>query len=265
MQHINKDVPRLLSNVVILGLVLIIAFSSFNVKRANAATNDDALKTVINFLNAEKSCNVDYMINSSIYFRKITNVKEFYNRICSEKPLQQARITKFSEVNENLALVSYESIYNDMIFIKTSPIIKKEGEWKIVTGIPGNGYIESKTTDNRNAEVVKVLSDFSKAIKNHDLAKMKKHIKILQDTNNDKLEKHLKAISEGPEAPEVTTNWMEFISENLAFVQTETKYRHYRHTQNLIMCKEKGEWKVVYGHPLVNSGIPIGDKTIEIK
>lgn len=239
---------------------------SFNSLSVNAATKEDALTAVENFLKAQKNCNTDIMMSHSQYFLKIENVKEFYTRFCSENPLQQAKITNLSIVNEETALVSIQSTYKDMVTLKTAPVIKVDGQWKIIMGIPPSGV---KSTENQNrvgkeAEVEQLFSDYTNAIKAQDIPKMKTFIKIIPRSSNDNIENHLKALSEQP-TPEITTYGINMISDSLAIAQIEIKHPNYSYTQNLAVYNENGKWKLVFGHPLTNSFIPKSDKSVEIK
>lgn len=243
--------------------MLVFSFSSLNV---NASTKDDALTSVLNFLKAQKNCNTEIMMTHSQYFLKIENVKEFYTRFCSEHPLQQAKITNFSIVNEETALVSIQTIYKDMVSLRTTPVIKIDGHWRIVMGIPPS---EVKSTKNHNrigkeTEVEQVFKDYTNAIKTHDIAKMKTFIKLLPESNNEKIEKHLKALSHQP-TPEVTPFGITVITDSLAIAQIEIKYPNYSYAQNLAVCNEKGRWKIVFGHPLTNAFIPNSNKSVDIK
>ncbi len=252
-----------LNGKVFLYLMLIFSFSSLSV---NAATKEDALTAVVNFLKAEKNCNTDIMMTHSQYFLKVENVKERYTRFCSENPLQQAKITNLSIVNEETAMVSIQSTYKDMVTLRTSPVIKIDGQWKIVMGIPPS-EVKSKRNQNRSgreAEVEQLFKDYTNAIKDHDIPKMKTLIRILPKSSNEKIEKHLKALTQQP-IPEVTTYGIKMISDSLAIAQVEMKYPKLSYTQNLVVYNESGKWKVIFGHPLTNSFIPKGDKSVDIK
>ncbi|SMQ80647.1 hypothetical protein SAMN05444673_3963 [Bacillus sp. OV166] len=243
--------------------MLIFTFSSLSV---NAATKEDALTTVVNFLKAQKNCNTDIMMSHSQYFHKVENVKEFYTRFCTENPLQQAKITNLNIVNEETALVSIQSTYKDMVNLRTTPVIKIDGQWKIVIGIPPSGVRSTKNQNRtrKEAEVEQLFKDYTNAIKAHDIQKMKTFIKILPKASNEKIEKHLEALSQQP-TPEVTTYGINMISDSLAIAQVEIKYPNHSYTQNLAACNENGQWKMIFGHPLTNSFIPKGDKSVDIK
>jgi hypothetical protein len=248
-------------------LAFIVAINCLNNNLSvNAETKDDVLNTVANFLQAQKNGNVDDMIAYSEHAQQISNVKEFYTMLCKEQPLQKAEITDISIINDNIALVSIESTYKDKIFIGTSPVIKKDGQWKIVKGIPGSGYVEFSTKSNRDKnaeEVEKAIKGYSTALKSGDLTEIKKYIIIPTKTNQDRLEKHFKALSEEP-IPEVTAKGIKVISDTFAIVQIEVKHEHFSLTQNHAVGKENGQWKVVFGSTLTNSAIPLSDKPIEI-
>jgi len=267
MRQNSGKVPNRISRVIIV-LAFIVVINSFsNNLSVNAETKDDVLNTVVNFLNAQKNCNVDDMIAYSEYVQKISNVKELYTMMCKKQPLQKAEITDISIVNETTALASIESTYKDKIFIGTSPIIKKDGQWKIVKGIPGSGYVEFSTKSNRDEkedEVEKAIKGYSTALKSGNLTEIEKYIKVSPNTNKDRLEKHFKAMSEEP-IPKVTTMGIKVISDTFAIAQIEAKHEHFSSTQNYAVCKENGQWKVIFGHVLTNSAIPISDKPIEIK
>lgn len=268
MKKFHRNVSKWFGKVTFV-LVLIALFSNSHLivsAESSAAAKKDALDAVVNFLNAQKNCNVDDMINYSEYSPKMSNVKEFYSFFCKENPLQQAKVTDLIVINDSLALVSIESTYKDKIFISRSPVMKKNGQWKIIKGIKGPGYVHFSNTSNKGEEeeVKKTINDYSNAVKSGDVTEMRKYIKESPQMDIDKLEKHLKAISEGP-SPEVTPFGIEIISDTLAITQIETKYEHFSFTQNYAVCKENGQWKIVFGHNLMNSAIPTSDKPVEIK
>lgn len=263
----KNDLSNLIAKIIAF-LVLLLTCNSFsNISSVSAQPKEEALNTVVNFLNAQKECNVDDMIAYSDYVKDISNLKEFYTRMCKEQPLQKAEITNISIVNKSTVLASIESTYKDRMFISTSPVIKKDGQWKIIKGIPSSGYVElpaNSTRDKKEKEVEKAVKDYSTALKSGNITEMKKYIKVLPLTDKDKLEEHLKALSEGP-IPEVTTFGIEVITDTFATAQIETKHEHFCFVQNYAVCKEDGQWQVVFGHPLTNSAIPRSDQPVEIK
>ncbi|WP_251551655.1 nuclear transport factor 2 family protein [Neobacillus muris] len=233
---------------------------------AMASTKDDVTTSVEKFLKAQKNCNAEMMAEHSVYFHKIDNLKEMYTRFCHENPLQQASITKLSVINEEAALVSIQSNYKEMINIRTTPVIKKDGNWKIVIGVPPSGA-KSTNPENRageDAEVTQLFKDYVDAIKTDDLEKMTNFIKILPDADRKKIEAHLKGLSMQP-APQMITYGIKHISDSLAIVQVEIKYPNLSFTQNLAVTKENAQWKLVFGHPLTNSFIPKTGNPIMIK
>ncbi|WP_075980128.1 hypothetical protein [Bacillus massilinigeriensis] len=126
--------------------------------------------------------------------------------------------------------------------------------------------IEFSTKSNRDKnteEVEKAIKGYSTALKSGDLTEIKKYIIIPTKTNQDRLEKHFKALSEEP-IPEVTAKGIKVISDMFAIVQIEVKHEHFSLTQNHAVGKENGQWKVVFGSTLTNSAIPLSDKSIEI-
>src|SRR4051812_34718741 len=123
VNHVPDLVKMLIKGKLCFAMILILSFNGLG---AEAATKDDAFTAVQNFLKAQKNCNVEMMVDNSEYFHKIENLKEMYTRYCHDNPLQQAKITKFSLVNEETALVSIESTYKKMINIRTTPVIKKD-------------------------------------------------------------------------------------------------------------------------------------------
>ncbi|MDR7000161.1 hypothetical protein [Neobacillus niacini] len=248
---------------ILLFLIFIISFSSISV---NAATKDDALAAVVNFLKAQKNCNTDMMVTHSQYFHKIENVKEFYTWFCTETPLEEAKITNLSIVNDETALVSIQSTYKEMVTLRTTPVVKIDGHWKIVMGIPPSGAKSTKKQNRsaKEAEVEQLFTEYTNAIKAHDIPKMKTFIKILPKSSNEKIEKHLKALSQQP-TPEITTYGINMISDSLAITQVEIEYPNHSYTQNLAVFNEKGQWKLIFGHPLTNSFIPKSDHSVNIK
>jgi hypothetical protein len=232
----------------------------------SAATKDDALSSVVSLLKAQQKCNFDEMIKHSQYLNNnISDLKEAYTSFCKRNPLQKAKITSLNIINENTALVSIQTTYKHTITLRTTPVIKKDGQWKVINGLPPSGV--KSTNLNRDAsqvEVEKVFTNYANAIKEHDVSKMKNYIKAVPQKSDFKLEEHLKAITLGP-IPEITTYGINMISETLAIAQVENKYPHHSITQNLAVCKENGQWKFIFGQPLTFSVIPVTKKPIEVK
>lgn len=108
-----------------------------------------------------------------------------------------------------------------------------------------------------------VIKGYSTALKSGDLSEIKKYIIIPSNTNQDRLEKYFKALSEEP-IPEVTAFGVKVVSDTFAIAQIEVKHEHFSLTQNHAVSKENGQWKVVFGPTLTNSAIPLGDKPIEV-
>lgn len=262
----NKGVLNWISRIIIF-MIFIVVLTGFSLlPNGNAETNEDVLNAVEKFLNAQKDCNVDEMVDYSEYPR-ISNLKEMYTNMCRELPLQKAEITNISVINENTALVSIVSTYKDRIFIGTSPVIKKDGQWKIIKGMTAPGFVDLSKKSNRDkkaGEVEKAIKDYSEALKSRNLTEVKKHIKLLPLTDKEKLEEHLKAVTSEP-IPEVNSFGISVLSDSFAVAQIETTYEHFKTIQNFAVCKENGQWKIVFGQTLTNSAIRISDKPIEIK
>jgi len=252
-------------------LILVITLLSTNLginSSVDAATKEDALNSVVNFLKAEKNCNVDEMINLSEHSGKMGNIKEFYTSFCKEHPLQKAKITNLSMVNEYTAVVSIESTYKDRIFISTMPVLNKDGQWKIIRGMSGTGYVESSDKANKSTEekeVEKVINDYSTAIKLGEMKEIKKHLKILPETDNKIVENHLNALRSEEPTPELKTLGIKMISDSVAIAHLKTQYDYFSTTYKQVVCKENGQWKIVYGHTLMTASIPTSDKPVEIK
>ncbi|MGG3858356.1 hypothetical protein ABET41_10345 [Metabacillus fastidiosus] len=268
MRMNSRDSLKRICRILIVVTFIFILNSFSDNLIVNAEPKDDALKAVVNFLNAQKNCNLDDMIAHSEYLQKISNVKELYTMMCKKHPLEKAEITDISIVNENTALVSIESTYKDRIFIATSPVIKKDGQWKIIKGIPGSGYIQFSDKVNRDKnehEVEKAIKNYSTALKSGDLVEIEKYIKFAPHISKAGLEEHFKAISEEKPFPQVTPLGIRILSDSFAIAQIEVKHEYFSTTQNHAVCKENGQWKVIFGHVLTNSAIPKSDKPIEIK
>ncbi|MCM3412675.1 nuclear transport factor 2 family protein [Metabacillus litoralis] len=234
---------------------------------ADATTKDDALNTVVNFLSAQKDCDVDSMVKYSEHAQKITNLKEFYSNFCKENPLQKATITKLSIINDTTAIASIESNYKDRIFISTMPVIKKDGNWKIIRGMPGTDYVEKSDNAKRTIEEKEIegaIKDYSADIKSGEINKMKSHLIISPETNKKLLDNHLEALSEEP-TPELNTQEINIIDDSVAIVHLQTKFDSVSFANKIMVCKENGQWKIVIGHSLMNASIPITEKPIEIK
>ncbi|MFD2922958.1 hypothetical protein [Halobacillus naozhouensis] len=257
---------KLVGNI---ALILLLTGTSLGINStANAeSSKEQALNAVVQFLSAQKNCDAEEMMKTSEHSQKISNVKEFYTGFCKAHPLKQAEITDLTMVNDTTAIVSTHSTYEDVIAVGTNPVIKKDGQWKIIRGVYGPGYVEFPDKSNRRVTEDKVrqaIENYSKAINSGNVKAMRKYLKPLSQTDKDHLDKHLKAISEGP-APEVTALGVRKISDSAAMAQIEKKYEHFRSTSNVLICKEDGQWKVVFGGHLQNAMIPTSDETVEIK
>lgn len=247
-------------------LFALMVFLTFNNITVNATTKEDALTSVTHFLKAQKSCDAEKMMIHSQYLHKVDNVKELYTRYCRNNPLQQAKITDLSIINEDAALVSIQSTYKEMINVRTTPVIKKDGQWKVVIGVPPSGVKSKKeiTPAGEEAEVEQFFRDYTAAIKAKDIEKMKTFVKVVRDSSKEKIENHLEALTQQP-TPEVVSYGINLISENIAIAQIEINYPNHSYTQNVSVVKEDGHWKLVFGHALTNSFIPKPGKTIEVK
>ncbi|WP_079528244.1 DUF4878 domain-containing protein [Halobacillus hunanensis] len=257
---------KLITNI---ALILLLVSGSLGISSTAYAepAKEQALNAVVQFLNAQKNCDAEEMMRTSEHSQKISNVKEFYTGFCKAHPLQQAEITELNMVNDTTAIVSTHSTYEDVIAVGTNPVVKIDGEWKIIRGVYGPGYVEFPDKSNRRVTEDKVrqaIEDFSKAINSGDVKAIKKHLKPLSQTDKAQLDKHLQAISEGP-VPEVTALGVRKISDSAAMAQIEKKYEHFRSTSNVLICKEDGQWKVVFGGHLQNAMIPTSDEVVEVK
>lgn len=248
---------------IIFFLILLFLFNSSSVV---AATKDDVLATVVNFLEAQKNCNAVGMINNSQYFLKIENLKESYTRFCNEDLLQEAKITNLSLINNDIALVSIQSTHKNRINVRTSPVIKVDGQWKIVLGIPPSGVVSKNDSDkaDKQGEINQLFKDYVNAIRENDTAKIKSLIKVVPDSNTEKIEKHLKGLSQQP-VPQVNTSGISMISDSFAVIEAENKFPNHSYTQKLAVFNENGQWKIIFGHPLTNSSIPKNGNPVYIK
>jgi hypothetical protein len=265
--HKKNGSPRILCKVLLALSITLCSMSLGMGSGVHAVTNKEALNAVVHFLKAQKQCNVEEMLNQSDHLQKISNLKELYTKVCEQHPLQKATITDFSMVNENIALASVESTYKERIVINTIPVIKKEGQWTIIRGIPDTGHVKLSRESNKNTnekEVNQALNNFSNAVQSGNLQEMKQHLHIMPEVNHHRLKKHLKALSEEP-TPEITTMGIHMISDSVAIARIKTKYDSFSYTHNRLVFKENGQWKIVFGPALMNAGIPRGDKPIEIK
>ncbi|UOR11274.1 nuclear transport factor 2 family protein [Halobacillus amylolyticus] len=250
-----------------IALTLLLAGSSLGMSSSvHAAAKEDALNAVVQFLTAQKNCDANEMMKTSEHSQKISNVKEFYTGFCKSHPLQEAKITDLSMVNDTTAIVSTHSTYKDFIAISTMPVVNKDGQWKIIRGVAGPGYVEFSDKTNRNStekQVQQAIQKYSEAINSGNVKEMKKYIKPLSQTNTKQLDQHLKAAADGP-APEVTALGVRMVSDSVAMAHIEKKYDHFSSTSNLVICKENGQWKIVFGSHLENAMIPTSDNIVEI-
>ncbi|WLD94637.1 hypothetical protein [Alkalihalobacillus sp. AL-G] len=257
-------------------LVLILLFINLNItsiaqaetnSNSSAATKENAMNAVLNYLRAQKQCNVDGMIENSKYFRDISNEREFYSIICKKHPLKQADITNVTVVNDELALVSIEAKYKDKLFVNTAPVLKMNGQWKIVKGIPGTGtahFSDLKENHKIYEEVKQTIVNYTQAIKSGNINEMKKYRKDLHISNKFDLDKHLEAISKKP-AVKIKPVGIEIISDTLAIAFIETNFEHFGTRETYAVFKENRQWKIIYGQNLTHSVIPISDDSIEVK
>lgn len=237
------------------------------IKNDSASTYEEAMNAVINFLKAQKQCDVEGMIENSKYLHNIRNLKEFYTTVCKEWPLKQADITDLTVVNNSLALVSIEMRYKDKLFVNTVPLLKIDEKWKIVRGIPGTGTANlSKLKSNSKVyeEVKQAIIDYSRAVTSGNINHMKKFRKDLYVSDKFDLDQHLKAISEKPSA-RITPVGIEVISDTLAIAFIETNFEHFGTRDTYAMYKENDQWKIIFGRNLENTAIPISNGDIEIK
>ncbi|MFB5198531.1 hypothetical protein ACE198_27280 [Neobacillus sp. KR4-4] len=226
----SKTTSIMLSKVVVF-LMLLFIFNELSVnKKVNAASKDDALTSVVNFLNAQKNCNTEDMMKYSEYYLKINNLKDAFSSYCKRNPLQKAKITSLNIIDENIALVSVQSTYKNTLNIRTVPVVKEDGQWKIVMGIPPSGVKALNTTrGEKESEVARLFEDYTNAIKSHDVTKMKTYIKTETKPSDTKIEQHLKAITQDP-TPEITTYGIKMITDSLAIAQIETKYTNHSYS-----------------------------------
>ncbi|UOQ94939.1 hypothetical protein MUO14_08440 [Halobacillus shinanisalinarum] len=251
---------------IILTLLVVITSLGMN-SNVQAAAKEDALNAVVQFLTAQKNCDADEMMKTSEHSQKIRNVKEFYTGFCKSHPLQEAKITDLSMVNDTTAIVSTHSTYKDFIAIGTMPVVNKDGKWKIIRGVADPGYVEFSDKTNTNStekQVQQAIQEYTEAINSDNVKKMKKYIKTLSKTNTKQLDNHLKASAKGP-APEVKALGVRMISDSVAMAHIEKKYDHFRSTSNVILCKEDDQWKIVFGSHLENAMIPTSEKIVEVK
>lgn len=228
---------------------------------------EDARNAVVNNLKAQKNCNVDDMIKTSKYPGNISNLKEFYTFVCKEYPLKQADITNLTVINNSLALVSIESKYQDKLFITTTPVLKLNGQWKIIRGIPEQGYANLSDltgSDKVYKEVWQSITDYSKAVTSGNIDEMKRFRKDLNKSDKFDLDKHLKTIIEKPTAI-LNLKGIEVISDTLAIAFIETNFEHSSSRDTYAVYKENGGWKIIFGRNLLNTGIPMDNDTIKIK
>ncbi|NRD80052.1 hypothetical protein HPT25_22195 [Bacillus sp. BRMEA1] len=258
-----RETKTIVSATVILFFTILLNEPIFSLK-VKAVPNEDAQTSVVHFLQAQKNCHVDEMMKYSQYYLPIGNLKEAYSRFCERNPLQKATITSVNLIDQDIAIVSIETIYKHVINIRTAPMFKKDGQWKVVMGIPPSGVKSlNPNRDNTGHKVAKLFEDYSKAMKAHDVTKMKAFIKTVAKTKNDQLEQHLKAFSQA--APEISTYGVQVITDSLAIVQVETKYSNHSYLQNLAVYNDHGQWKLIYGQPLTNSFIPLSQTSIEVQ
>lgn len=271
MQKIEKFYGK-----TVLILVFILLFTNINthsivkaetIKNGFAATKEDAMNAVVNYLTAQKECNVDDMIKTSKYFGNITNLRDFYTSVCKEHPLKKAEITNLTVINKTLALVSIEMRYKDKLFVNTVPVLKTNEKWKIVRGLPRTVTSNlPDLTDNQKVykEVNQTITDYSQAVKSGNVNEMKKFRKDLYISDKFNLDKHLVAISEKPPA-KIYPVGIEVISDTVAIAFIETNFEHSGTRDTYAVFKENGVWKIIFGQNLVNTVIPIDDDTVEIK
>lgn len=226
----------------------------------------EARQAVSNFFSAQKSGNVEQMINYSTYVHDITNLKELYTRFNKQHPLLNASITDAKVINNSLVIISTEIHFKDRIMISTIPVYKENNQWKIVRGIPPQGYTETRslhkatTIENEAQEVIK---NVIKAIESNKIDDVLTHLYIVSPYSHEQVKQHFIRLSK--DYTKTNLKQLTVVGKNLALVKLEQDFGNYKISETIPMFKESNQWKLVFGQRLTTDSIPKGTNVQEIE
>ncbi|PEZ02906.1 hypothetical protein CN326_19120 [Bacillus sp. AFS018417] len=237
---------------------------------AAASTNNpveqEARQAVSNFFSAQKSGNVEQMIKYSTYIPDITNLKELYTQFNKQHPLLNASITDAKVINHSLVIISTEIHLKDRVVISTTPVYKENNHWKIIRGIPPQGYTETNslhkaaTVEN---EAQKVIQNCIKAIESGKIDDLLTHLYIASPYSNEQVKQHFIRLSKDSTKTELKQ--LTVVGKSLALVKLEQDFGNYKISETIPMFKESNQWKLVFGQRLTSDSIPIGTNVQKIK
>lgn len=252
------------------GDFLLFSPSSYLTTVSAASTNNlveqEARQAVSNFFSAQKSGNVEQMIKYSTYVLDITNLKELYTQFNKHHPLLNASITNAKVINNSLVIVSTEIHFKDQIMISTTPVYKENNQWKIVRGIPPQGY--TQTTPLHKAATVendaqKVIQNFIKSMESGKIDNLLTHLYIVSPYSNEQVKQHFIRLSK--DSTKIELKQLTTVGNNLALVKLEQNFGNYKISETMPMFKEANQWKLVFGQRLTTDSIPTSTNVQKIE
>ncbi|WP_416825145.1 hypothetical protein [Ectobacillus polymachus] len=232
----------------------------------NSQVEQEARQAAVHFFSAQKSGNVEQMIKYSTYVHDISNLNEFYARIIKHHPLLQASITHAKVVNDSLVILSTEMRFKDRIMISTTPVYKENNQWKIVRGIPPQGYTQTSTLNKATTsehEAQEAVNSCIEALKSDRIDDLLTHLYIVSPTSKEQVKQHFQRLSKHPTKMELKQ--LTVIGKNLALVTLEQDFGSYKISGTIPMLRESNQWKLVFGQQLTSDSIPVGTDIQEIK
>jgi len=268
---------RTLCKSIVAGGIALILFTGGNfvstsVNAVSAAVNadgqieQDARQAAVRFFSAQKSGNVEEMIKYSTYVHDIANLKEFYTRIVKHHPLLQASITNAKVINPSLVILSTEIRFKDRIMISTTPVYKENNQWKIVRGIPPQGYTGTNSLHEATSlekEAQAFVKNYIETLESGRIDEVLTHLYIVSPASKEQVKQHFQRLSKLPAKMELKQ--LTVIGNNLALVKFEQNFGPYTALEMIPMIKESNQWKLVFGQKLTSDSIPVGINIQEIK
>lgn len=230
----------------------------------NSQVEQEARQAAVHFFSAQKSGNVEQMIKYSTYVHDISNLNEFYARMIKHHPLLQASITHAKVVNDSLVILSTEMRFKERIMINTTPVYKENNQWKIVRGIPPQGYTQTSTLNEATtSEAQEAVKSCIEAFQSDRIDDLITHLYIVSPTTKEQVKQHFQRLSKYPTKMELKQ--LTVIGKNLALVTLEQDFGPYKISGTIPMLKESNQWKLVFGQQLTSDSIPVGTDIQEIK
>jgi hypothetical protein len=242
-----------------------------NVKNAEAVdpknkVENEARQTVVNYFSAQKSGNIEQMIENSTYFLDISNLKEFYTRINKEHPLLQGTITNAQVINDSLVIISSQQRFKDRITISTRPVYKENNKWKFLVGIPPQGFTEVNSFQRLNSlekEAFGVINNYISDFESGNIDNLLKHLYIVSPNDKKQVKQHFVDLQK--DSARMNLKQINIFGKNLALVKIESDFGNYKVLETIPMYKESNQWKIVFFQRLNQYSIRVGNKVQEVK